>query len=58
MIVRNLLRLAAKAIVENFSIEAGKPIGEAVGKRIAAKIWTPPPEPEKSEKSDKGDSNA
>lgn len=40
-------RFAAKQIAESALAAAGTQIDEAIGKRIGARIYTPPPEPDK-----------
>ncbi len=45
MIIRKLLKIAAKKLVENGAVAAGTKIGEAIGGRIGAKIYTPPTPP-------------
>lgn len=47
-IMRKVARFAAEEIAKSFLAAAGTKIGESVGGRIGAKIYTPP-EPKKDE---------
>lgn len=42
-----LVRFAAGEVAKSLLAAAGTKVGEALGNRIGAKIYTPPPEPSK-----------
>lgn len=49
---RKAVRFLADTVVGNALSSAGTQIGEAIGKRISAKIYTPPPEPKPTDAKD------
>lgn len=48
-LARKILRFVAEETAKSLLASASTQIGEAIGKRIGARIYTPPPEAEKTD---------